>query len=152
MAEISVTPSMYEACLLHSKSDRILRLVVGRELEPFNITMMQWLLLVTVNRGPNSGMRMTELSEQLDVTMPQITALMNDLVERKLAKQKINSHDRRSRRLSVTSTGKKRLEEIDGSVDQALKKWLSPIPEADLVGYFATLQQMVQIDLPTDLN
>ncbi len=152
MTENSVSPSMYEACLLHSKSDRMLRLVVGRELEPFNVTMMQWLLLMTVNQGPNSGMRMTELSEQLDVTMPQITALMNDLVERKLAKQKINSHDRRSRRLSVTSTGKKRLEEIDGSVDQALKKWLDPISGADLEGYFATLKQMVEIELPNDLS
>lgn len=140
---------MYEACLLHSKSDRLLRLVVSRELEPFNITMMQWLLLVTVSKGPNAGMRMTELSEQLDVTMPQITALMNDLVEQKLTKQKINSTDRRSRRLSITSTGKRRLDEIDGSVDKALRKWLKQIPEADLNGYFATLQKMETIELPS---
>lgn len=141
---------MYEVCLLHSKSDRLLRLVVSRELEPYNITMMQWLLLVTVSKGPNAGMRMTELSEQLDVTMPQITALMNDLVEQKLAKQKINSTDRRSRRLSITSAGKKRLEEIDGSVDDALNKWLLPVPENDLNGYFATLKKMADIQLASE--
>jgi len=141
---------MYEVCLLHSKSDRQLRLVVSRVLEPFGITMMQWLLLVSVSKGPNSGIRMTELSEQLDVTMPQITALMNDLVEQKLAKQKINSSDRRSRRLTVTSVGKKRLEEIDGCVEVALKKWLKPIPEDDLKGYYATLEHMARMDVPTN--
>lgn len=141
---------MYEACLLHSKSDRLLRLVVSRELEPYGITMMQWLLLMTVSKGPHAGMRMTELSEELDVTMPQITALMNDLVEQKLAKQKINSTDRRSRRLSITGTGKKRLEEIDGSIDRALKNWLDPVPEADLKGYFATLRKMPELETPSD--
>ena len=148
MTEISEPSSMYEACLLHSKSDRQLRLVVSRELEPYGITMMQWLLLVTVSKGPNAGMRMTELSEELDVTMPQITALMNDLVSQKLAKQKINSTDRRSRRLSVTSAGKKLLEEIDGSVDNALRKWLKAVPDSDLRGYFATLGIMSEAELP----
>lgn len=150
MTDFSDSISMYEACLLHSKSDRLLRLVVGRELEPYSITMMQWLLLMTVDKGPSAGMRMTELSEQLDVTMPQITALMNDLVEQKLTKQKINSSDRRSRRLSITSTGKKRLEEIDDSVDRALKKWLKQVPEADLRGYYETLKQMVELELPNE--
>jgi DNA-binding MarR family transcriptional regulator len=147
MTDVLTAMTMYEICLLHSKSDRLLRLVVSRELEPFGITMMQWLLLVTVNKGPNSGMRMTELSEQLDVTMPQITALMNDLVELKLAKQKINSSDRRSRRLSVTTAGKKRLDEIDESIDKALKNWLRAIPADDIDGYFETLKLMAQMDV-----
>lgn len=145
MTDILNSMTMYEACLAHSKADRVLRMVVGRELEPFGITMMQWLLLVTVSHAPNSGMRMTELSEQLDVTMPQITALMNDLVEHKLVKQKINSNDRRSRRLNVTATGKRRLEEIDGKVEEALKNWLRPVPADNLRGYFATLKQMTDM-------
>ena len=147
MADVFDVMTMYEICLLHSKSDRQLRLVVSRELEPFKITMMQWLLLQTVSKGPNSGMRMTELSEQLDVTMPQITALMNDLVELKLAKQKINSSDRRSRRLSVTASGKKRLDEINGSIDKALKNWLKEIPTSDLKGYLATLKRMAEMEI-----
>ena len=150
MAEILDAMTMYEICLLHSKSDRQLRLVVSRELERFEITMMQWLLLETVSKGPNSGMRMTELSEQLDVTMPQITALMNDLVELKLAKQKINSSDRRSRRLSVTSTGKKRLDDINMSIDNALKVWLSEVPGSSLKGYFDTLKLISEMDSNKD--
>ncbi len=152
MTDVLKSMTMYEACLAHSKADRVLRMVVGRELEPFGITMMQWLLLVTVSHAPNSGMRMTELSEQLDVTMPQITALMNDLVEtyltivgKSLVKQKINANDRRSRRLNVTATGKRRLEEIDGKVEEALKNWLNPIPADNLHGYFATLKQMTDM-------
>ncbi len=150
MTEVLKTITMYEACLAHSKADRVLRVVVGRELEPFGVTMMQWLLLVTVSKGSHSGMRMTELSEELDVTMPQITALMNDLVEEKLVKQKINASDRRSRRLSITATGKRRLEEIDSKIDETLRNWLKPVPAEDLKGYFTCLKLMT--DLSTEIN
>lgn len=132
--------TMYEMCLLHSRADRALRLVVSRELEDYDITMMQWLLLSTVNKSANGGMRMTELAETLDVTMPQITALMNDLVKLKLAKQKVNASDRRSRRLSVTPLGKRQLQIIEPRVDKALKKWLSDIPAGDIKPYLATIR------------
>lgn len=135
--------NMFNICLLHSKADRALRMAVARELEPYGITMMQWLLLSTVNRS-TGGMRMSELAAALDVTMPQITALMNDLVERKLAKQKINSTDRRSRRLMVTSLGKRQLEQLEPAVDEGMKKWLRDIPAADLKGYFATVRALAE--------
>jgi MarR family transcriptional regulator for hemolysin len=137
--------SMYEACLQHSRADRALRLVVARELEEFNITMMQWLLLATVAGGQGSGMRMTELAAALDVTMPQITALMNDLVELKLAKQKINSVDRRSRRLMATPTGKKLISQVESILDKALRDWLKDIPKNDLRSFLATSRQIADL-------
>lgn len=143
MTKESQTMNMFNVCLLHSKADRALRMAVARELESYGVTMMQWLLLSTVNRS-TGGMRMSELAAALDVTMPQITALMNDLVERKLAKQKINSTDRRSRRLMVTSLGKRQLEQLEPAVDEGMKKWLHDIPAADLKGYFATVRAMAE--------
>lgn len=145
MVNDSHKSSMYDACLLHSKADRALRMVVAKELEPFEITMMQWLLLATVCKGSDAGTRMTELAAALDVTMPQITALMNDLVELKLAKQKINSADRRSRRLMATPLGKRQIEKIDKAIDKSLNNWLSAIPADDMKGYFATIRHMSEM-------
>jgi DNA-binding MarR family transcriptional regulator len=139
--------SMYEACLQHSRADRALRLVVAKELEESNVTMMQWLLLATVSKGPNSGMRMTELAAALDVTMPQITALMNDLVELKLAKQKISSTDRRSRRLMATPVGKKLISEIESRLDQSLREWLKDIPKDDLRSFLRTSRKIADLGM-----
>lgn len=137
--------SMYEACLLHSRADRALRMVVARELEQFDITMMQWLLLATTDKGPASGVRMSELSVALDVTMPQITALMNDLIKLKLAKQKVNNSDRRSRRLTVTTLGKKQLQKIEAAVDQKLPEWLENVPSDELQSYLSTVKRLSEM-------
>lgn len=137
--------TMYEACLLHSRADRALRMVAARGLEQFDITMMQWLLLSTTNKGPASGMRMSELAESLDVTMPQITALMNDLIKLKLAKQKVNSSDRRSRRLTLTPLGKKQLQKMEEAVDRVMREWLNNIPASEMGNYLQTVSKLSEI-------
>jgi len=146
MSEIN-DMTIYEICLLHSRADRALRLVVARELESHDITMMQWLLLATTAQGPSAGTRMTELAEALDVTMPQITALMNDLAKQNLVKQKINAADRRSRRLIVTKQGKDLLSNITAALDTAIKEWLRAVPENQLNSYLATVRQLAELNI-----
>lgn len=141
MSEIN-DMTIYEICLLHSQSDRVLRLVIAKELEPYNITMMQWLLLATTASGSANGTRMTELSESLNVTMPQITALMNDLTKKNLVKQKINSADRRSRRLMVTKQGKDLVSKATKALETNIKNWFRAVPEDQLDNYLATIKQL----------
>jgi DNA-binding MarR family transcriptional regulator len=137
--------TVYEICLIHSKADRAIRLELARQLQEFNITMMQWLLLATVKAGSTNGVRMTELADILDVTMPQITALMNDLVKQKLTKQKINSTDRRSRRLTLTPAGKALLEQISPRIEKGVKHWLSTIPADNLKIYLDTAKKLANL-------
>ncbi|HTE21519.1 MAG TPA: MarR family transcriptional regulator [Candidatus Limnocylindria bacterium] len=132
--------SMYEACLLHSRADRALRLLVSRQLEQFNVTMMEWLLLGATQGGPKEGMTMSAAASALDVTLPQVTALTASLTKLKLLKQKISRQDRRSRRLITTSAGKKLLAEIEGAVNTAMQEWVADIPPGQLQTYMQTLK------------
>lgn len=134
--------TMYQTCLLHSRADRALRLVVSRKLEQFNVTMMEWLLMGVVQNGPKEGMTMSEVASALDVTLPQVTALTARLTKLKLLKQKVSRQDRRSRRLAVTSAGRKLLGEMEGDVDGALREWMSDIPEDKLKNYLDTLETL----------
>lgn len=145
MSEIN-DMTIYEICLLHSRADRALRLVAARGLESHDITMMQWLLLATTAQGPSAGTRMTELAEALDVTMPQITALMNDLAKQNLVKQKINAADRRSRRLVVTKQGKDLLRDVTASLEKAVKDWLRAVPDDRLNNYLVTVRQLAELN------
>lgn len=104
--------------------------------------MMQWLLLATVSRGPDTGTKMSDLAGSLSVTMPQITALMNDLTKLKLVKQKINQTDRRSRRLIITPQGKKLLEQLEPEVEKGMKAWLKTVSGDALDGYVTTLLKL----------
>jgi DNA-binding MarR family transcriptional regulator len=139
---VEVGVSMYEACLLHSRADRALRLVVSKQLEQFNVTMMEWLLMGAVYYGPKEGMTMSAVAQALDVTLPQVTALTAGLTKQKLLKQKISRQDRRSRRLICTTAGKKLLEEIEQAVNTAMREWVSDIPRDQLEVYFKTVEAL----------
>lgn len=136
------TLTIFDIGLLHSKADRAFRLTIAGLLESYQITMMQWLLLATVSHGPDTGTKMSELAASLSVTMPQITALMNDLTKMKLVKQKINQSDRRSRRLIITPQGKKLLDQLEPEVEKGIKDWLKTVPTNDIDGYVTALTRL----------
>lgn len=136
--ELKIT--MYEALLLHSRADRALRLVVSNQLDRLNVTMMEWLLLATVQLGPKEGMTMTEVADKLDVTLPQVTALTVKLTKLKLVKQKVSREDRRSRRLVSTQEAFKLLESIEKEVRGAMRDWIGDLPEEQLSGYIKTVE------------
>lgn len=142
--------SMYQTCLMHARADRALRLVVAKQLEQFDLTMMEWLLLATVCAGPREGLTMSSVAAALDVTLPQITALANSLVRTKLIKQKVSSQDKRSRFLMPTITGKRLLTRVDEAVDQSMRTWLETIPREQLINYMETVETIAK--LPTEKN
>lgn len=138
--------SMYEACLLHSKADRALRVTVSHQLEEYGLSMMEWLLLATICRGNKDGVTMSEAASALSVTLPQVTALMNGLVKKKLIKQKVSSQDRRSRRLTCTAQGKRTAEDIDMKLEGNKAELLSHIAEEDMQAYLRVVKRLSQQD------
>ena len=134
--------TMYEACLLHSRADRALRVVVSRQLEHFNVTMMEWLLMGVVCAGAKDGMTMTAVASALDVTLPQVTALTSSLTKSKLVKQKVSRQDRRSRRLVCTPSGKRLVEDTEKAIAGAMKDWTKDIPREELEAYYKTVKHL----------
>ncbi len=139
--------NMYEACLMHARADRALRLVVSKELEQFDLTMMEWLLMATVCGSLRSGMTMSEVAQALNVTLPQVTALANNLVRSKLIKQKINLRDKRSRYLIATLAGKRLITRVEVAIDTKLRTWLGNIPKDQFKNYMITVEMIAE--LPT---
>ena len=131
--------TMYERCLLHARADRALRSLVGTRLEQYHLTMMEWLLLGVVCQGPPEGLSMSAVAQSLDVTLPQVTALANKLLNLKLVRQKTQSHDRRSRHVMPTGKGKTLLEDTEESISEAMREWLEPLPEEQVAQYFDTI-------------
>ncbi len=139
---------MYQACLMHARADRALRLLVAKKLEEFDLTMMEWLLLATVCNGAREGMTMSAVAGTLDVTLPQITALTNSLVKTRLVKQKVSSQDRRSRQLTCTIAGKRLITRIEEAINDSMSQWLGDIPREQLDSYVKTVEKLA--NLPTE--
>lgn len=133
--------TMYEACLLHANADRNLRTMVSRHLEKFGITRMEWLLLAAACEH-SSGLHMSALSQLLNVSLPQVTALANRLLDAGLVSQRVEARDRRSRSLTATRRGKELIKKIEISMRNFLRDWLSDIPREQLEIYMQTVAQL----------
>lgn len=134
---------MYEICLLHARSDRAMRALIAERLEGLNITMMEWLLLGVVSGGKGQGLTMSEIANTLQVTLPQVTALVNKLLPLKLIKQKSASNDRRSRLVTVTSKGQLALDDANKALNTAMGTWLDGVSKEQLSSYMATLEKFI---------
>ncbi len=139
--ERSVFSGMYEFCLGHTRSDRLIRSTVSQKLESQNMTLMAWLALGSIAAGPKTGMSMTEISQTLDVTLPQVTALVSDLEDRKLAKLKVMSADHRSRLATATAKGKRVLNKIEGMIQKEMYSLTKGIPPSQLREYTTVVQK-----------
>lgn len=133
---------MYQACLLHSRADRALRAVVSSHLQQFKITRMEWLLLAAINESSAKGTGMTALASALNVSLPQITALVANLTKDGFVKQRAAPHDRRAKYISITKKGSELIHSIEKSMRYALKQWLEGIPRPQLEAYMLTVQQL----------
>ena len=142
--EQSTLPSMYDLCLMHARADRAMRVVINEQLEPYNITMMEWLALGVVFGGPKRGLSMTRVATTLNVTLPQVTALITSLVKWKLIKQRVLDTDRRGRQVIITLKGKRALSKIEGDISRAMREWSKDIPREQLRTYIATISQLAK--------
>ena len=132
-------PSMYELCLMQTRSDRTLRNLVSNKLSKHSLTLMEWLVLGSVSAGPKTGLSMTEIARALNVTLPQVTSLITDLLERKLIKQKVLSTDHRGRQVTITLKGKRVLGKLETMIARDVRQLTSAVPNSRLREYVRTL-------------
>ena len=138
--------TMCEAFLYLSRADRLLRLAVSGCLEKYKVTMMEWLLLGVVGDGPAEGQNMSALARQLDLTMPQVTALTSHHLQQKLVKQKAAKHERRNRYVLITGKGRNLLEDVEEDVRTSVYAWLQPIPDDQMANFMDTAVRICHLE------
>ncbi len=133
---------MYKACLIHVKADRVLRSIVSGILAEYEVTTMEWLLLGVIDDSPKTGITLSHIAGRLDVSQPQVTALMDKVIEQGLVRQRVHKQDRRSRTAIITIKGKRLLDRIEESVQSFMETWLSELPKEQLRTYAETVTRI----------
>ncbi len=134
--------SIYQMYLLHSKADRVLRSAVSGQLDGFELSLAEWLLLSVVSEGPDQGLSLSEIARRLDVSQPQVTALMAAISGRKLVKQRTQRHDRRSRHVSLSVRGQRLLEQAEYAVMEKMPELMRGISRKQLAAYLETIRHI----------
>lgn len=103
---------------------------------------MEWLLLGVLDRGSQKGCSMSTIAASLEVTLPQVTALVTKLLNLKLVTQKAAASDRRSRVVMLTSKGRQTLDEANKQVESARVHLFGEDNEEALKQYIAMLEKL----------
>lgn len=133
--------SVIEILLIYSRADRTLRSLLANQFEKYNITMMEWLLLGVLSRGSrDDGLSISAVARELDVTLPQVTALMTGLVKKKLVRLRTLKRDRRSRYAVLSAKGEDVLSQSEEAVSSVMWRWPQAVTPGQMTAYFKTLK------------
>lgn len=126
---------MSEFFLAHAKADRALKSVVSEVIQKSSLSMTEWLALAVIANGPREGTRMGVVAEMLNVTLPQVTALATDLIEKKLCKQHVYVDDRRGRLVLPTLKGRRLLGNLELDMHDLMQKRFSDMDPVQVKSY-----------------
>lgn len=139
---------MYQLCLMHARADRAMRMQLTKDLENHQLTHMQWLALGIISNANRDGFSMSQVAHALDVTLPQVTALVTFLVDAKLVNQKVLATDRRGRQVMITPKGERLLMKLEEQIARTMRTWTRNIPPRQLQAYLLTVAALsAQADL-----
>lgn len=138
--------TMYEACLLHARSERALKGLVSRQLRDWNLSRMEWLLLATAAEPSKhqDGHTMGQIAEVLDIRLSQLTALATRMNTEGYVSQIVSSTDRRTKYLKLTPRGYNLIDRIEASMRSAIRDWLDVVPREDLSVYLSVVAKLAK--------
>lgn len=137
-------PTYYQTSLSHVRADRVYRTIISQQLEPFKLNLMEWLMLGVINDASKAGITLSKIAEALDVSQPQVTALMTSVSNQGLVRQKTLRQDRRSRSVVLSVRGLRLLDKIEETINAYMDQWLSQVPPDQYQAYLEIMGRMSQ--------
>lgn len=133
----------YQAGVLQASMHRMIQQTCDKVLKPYGISKMHWLIIGTVLDSGKQGIRLTELSEELNTTMPYITTAVNILESKRMLTRKGNTADSRSKQILINKAFAPKCTKIEASLREALRKSIyAKIDPADFQIYMKVMLQL----------
>ena len=104
--------------------------VLNQMLDTVDLSLAQHEILINIYY--NTGLTQKQLSEQLLVVKSNVTALLKKLESRGLVQRKIDSHDSRNKRLSLTKAGEQLLQRSFALQNTVVEAMMSVMSDAEL--------------------
>lgn len=133
----------YQAGVMQASTHRLLQKKCDDILRSYGISKMQWLIIGTVFDAGTSGVRLTDLAEQLDTTQSYLTTTINLLVSKTMLIRTDNIADSRSKFVSIDPDFAPICNNIEQTLRQALRRSIyAHIDPAEFRIYMKVLYQL----------
>lgn len=115
--------------------------VLEARLVKFGLTRSQTEILMRI--GMANGIEHRALLEQLQVTSPTLTSVLNDLEARKLIQRDVSQTDARVRLLYLTDAGREIATQVQREATLVLDRIFSDFSEGELSLFAGLLQRVI---------
>lgn len=137
--------STYKAGVVQSQAHRKLKKAVADFLKPHNLTMMEWFVLGLIKDAGEDGIRMSDLSNELQTTLPYTTNLINHLTNKGFVSRRTDTSDSRSKILSLSPEMVETCNKIEIDLRENMRKLIySNISPDDLSTYVKVLYKIAE--------
>ncbi len=136
----------YQTTLLQARAHRALKTKLSYFLRPHNLTMMQWAIVGSLYSAGTTGMRVSDLAQQLNTSLAFVTTTLNVLEAKGIVKRDHHAQDNRAKVVSLTEQFKPSVEAIEKEVAVKMRDWLMPsIGREDLETYVNVIDKIAKI-------
>jgi len=120
----------------------MMKKVMTEALEPYGITLTEFLMLgIIVDHGP-TGVRNTTLAREMRLEMPVVTKIVGKSQNLGLLEVTPDPKDGRAQRVVATNKGIKTVNEFDSIINKESALWLEDIDEQKMAVYFEVLNSI----------
>ena len=123
------------------KAHRRTKEVIATALEPFNLTLTEWLLLAAV-QDAQSKILSSQLAQELQVSAPLVSRFVNQLDNKGYLKSEVSNDDKREKNIQLSPKGSAVLDDSEPAVREALRQWLAPVAHEHVEIYINVLLQI----------
>jgi DNA-binding MarR family transcriptional regulator len=138
----------YQCGLLQAKAYRLLRSAAAASLEPYQLSVAEWSVLVQLQGA--GGMRHSHIATALQVEAPLVTALVKQLERKRLVRRSSDPQDSRAKRLFLTRKGAQMIPHLEDAVRGTVEEMFDGISDERLLAYFSVMEAIVAKGAPDD--
>lgn len=132
------------------RTSDVLHHAVETALRPFAVSPEQYNVLRILRGARSEGLPTLEIADRMIARAPNVTRLVDKMVEKGLARRERAAHDRRVVRISATPEGTGLLAALDDAVDTLLDTRLGSLGAAGLKRLTAQLDEVrARLTVPT---
>lgn len=121
-----------EAFLSLARTEALLREAVERLLEPHELTLTQYNVLRVLRGADSAGLCRNEIRDRLVTRMPDVTRLLDRMEAAGLIHRVRSTTDRRQVNTTLTTKGRKLVDELDGPIAKAHERQLGHLEAKQL--------------------
>ncbi len=111
----------------------------NRDMKSIHSHKVEYALLHTLKKGPVS---MSELGELFGISKPNMTAIIDKMIEERKVKRTYDDRDRRIVRVEITASGEKAMAEMKDEMKKRIEESLSCISSKDIGSFHDSVKNI----------